>query len=236
MGLSSSASLRVLGGASACENCDSRHKGFFCDSSNDALSEVDSAKHFREFKPGETVFQLGAVPEGIYCLKKGAVKIEAVGDNGQAHLLHIVNAGGVLGLRASLDNQPYEANAVAIQPTELCFIPRAVFMRLLQKDPTIALNALRTVTFELHEMERRFCHATDLTAVERIAEALLHLKDRFEAQQWSRREFAEWASTTTETVIRTLAQFEKEGLIALDGKRITLKNRRGLLEKARIFV
>ena len=221
---------------SPCEKCDSRHKGFFCESDAATLREVDTAKSVRHYKAGDTIFGEGEECEGIYCIRTGAVKIESVGENGQAHILHVVNSGGVLGLRASMESGTFEASAVAAQPTNICFIPKDTFNKLLKKDPTIALSALRTVSLELNDMEKRFCHATDLSAVERIAEALLHLKDRFEDQQWTRREFAEWASTTTETVIRTLAQFEKEGFIELDGRKIIIKNRGKLLEKAKIFV
>lgn len=222
--------------ATPCDTCESREKGFFCQSDPHTLEKVDRAKCKKQYKAGDVVFRAGEEPEGIFCLKSGAVKIESVSENGESHILHIVNAGGVLGLRAAIDGGAFMATAVALQPTELCFIPRETFKQVLKNDPTIALNALRTVTFELQEMEKRFCHATDLTATERIAEALLHLKDRFESQQWSRREFAEWASTTTETVIRTLAQFEKEGLIVLEGRKILIQDRKGLLEKAKIFV
>lgn len=221
---------------SACESCESRHKGFFCASPASTLGEIDRSKALREYAPGDVIFVRGGEVDGIYCLRKGTVKIESTGENGQAHLLHIVNEGGILGLRSILDEAPFEATAVAIQPTQLCFIPKKVFQSVLRADPSIALNALRTVTSELHQMEKRFCHVTDLSATERIAESLLHLKDRFETQQWSRRELAEWASTTTETVIRTLAQFEKDQLISLEGRKIVIRDRRGLLERARIFV
>jgi CRP-like cAMP-binding protein len=219
-----------------CDLCESRHIGVFCRSDSDSMKEIDQAKSLRHYKPGETLFQAGETPEGIYCIRRGAVKIESLSESGQSHMLHVVQSGGILGLRANLDGKPFEADAVAIQATDLCFIPSKVFNDLLLKDPSIALTALRSVTSELHAMEKRFCQATDLTATERIAEALLHLKDRFEDQSWSRREFAEWASTTTETVIRTLAQFEKEGLIQLDGRKISILDRRRLLERAKIYV
>ncbi len=208
----------------------------FCESPSSTLSEMSSVKSERSFKAGEAIFRSGEVSAGIYCVRTGTVKIEAVGDNGQAHILHIVNGGGVLGLKASLEGAPYVASAIAMGPTEVCFIPKSTMDRLLKTDPSLALQALRSVALELEQMEKRFCNATDLSASERIAEALLHLKDRFLSQQWSRRELAEWASTTTETVIRTLSQFEKEGLIELDGRSIKILSRDGLLEKARIFV
>jgi CRP-like cAMP-binding protein len=221
---------------SACQTCDIRGKGLFCKSDGSTLARIDSAKTARKYAAGESIYRAGDEPDGIYCLKRGTVKLESVGENGQAHILHVVNAGAVLGLRNILEDEVHAGNAVALQPTEVCYVPRLVFERVLREEPNVAMNALRTVATELSQMERRFCHATDLTASERIAEALLHLKDRFEAQQWSRRELAEWASTTTETAIRTLAQFEKEGILRLEGRKITILDRQELLEKAKIFV
>ncbi len=220
---------------SLCQNCESKHLGLFCGLSPEGYQSLNSMKRNQHYKTGDVVFRAGDHPQGIYCIKSGSVKIEAIGQDGQAHILHVVNSGGILGLKASLDEVPYEANAIVLQPAEMCIIHRPTFQTLLETNPSVAIKALRASMLELHEMEKRFCHATDLTAVERIAEALLHLKDRFESHRWSRREFAEWASTTTETVIRTLSQFEKEGLIQLDGRKIIIKDRKGLLEKAKIM-
>ena len=72
--------------------------------------------------------------------------------------------------------------------------------------------------------------------MERIAEALLFLRENFQDKNWTRKEISEWAGTTTETVIRTLADFEKEGLIEQTGRLITISKRDKLLAKARISV
>ncbi|MNL55757.1 transcriptional regulator FixK [compost metagenome] len=75
----------------------------------------------------------------------------------------------------------------------------------------------------------------DKGASERIAEALLFLQDHFKHQNWTRREIAQWAGTTPETVIRTLAQFEKEGLIdQSDGRSIRILLKEKLQERAQI--
>jgi len=73
----------------------------------------------------------------------------------------------------------------------------------------------------------------DKGASERIAEALLFLQDHFSHQNWTRREIAQWAGTTPETVIRTLSQFEKEGLIdQTDGRSIRILSKEKLRERA----
>jgi CRP-like cAMP-binding protein len=58
--------------------------------------------------------------------------------------------------------------------------------------------------------------------------------ENFNDKNWTRKEIAEWASTTPETVIRTLSDFEGEGLIEQKGRTIRILNRAKLLEKSKI--
>lgn len=219
-----------------CVNCKNHHKSLFCDTANPVLSQIDQSKYLMTLTPGEALFQTGESIEGIYCVREGTIKLERTGKEGQTHILHIVNPGGVLGMAAVISGEKSDLTAVCLQPTEVCFIPKQAFLKVLQDDPSATREALKRATQGLREVEQRLCHATDLTAVERVAEALLHLKDQNGSQNWSRRELAEWAGTTTETAIRTLSQFAKEGLIEMEGKKIHIKNANGLLEKAKIYI
>ena len=68
----------------------------------------------------------------------------------------------------------------------------------------------------------------DKAALARVAEAILFLSDHFDHSHWTRKEILDWAGTTPETVIRTLSQFEKDGLIRLEGRDIVILSRSGL--------
>ncbi len=221
---------------SSCASCANRHKSLFCEAQPSILDQIDQSKKVIRLEPGKPLFHAGDEIEGVYCVRQGAVKLERLSDAGQNHILHIVSEGGVVGLSSTLSEGVVDVSAIGLQSAEICFIPKETFNEALKSDPSIARTALKSVTKELAAMEQRLCHATDLTAVERIAEALLHLKARDEDQNWSRRELAEWAGTTTETAIRTLGQFAKEGLIDIDGRKILIKNAKGLLEKAKIYL
>ncbi|MEQ1724026.1 MAG: helix-turn-helix domain-containing protein, partial [Pseudobdellovibrio sp.] len=72
----------------------------------------------------------------------------------------------------------------------------------------------------------------DKGAPARVADALLFLNENFAGTSWTRKEIAEWAGTTTETVIRTLALFEKEGLITQNYKNFSILSQEKLNEKA----
>ena len=90
------------------------------------------------------------------------------------------------------------------------------------------------VSQDFRLMEQRLQRVSSHSAPERIAEALLFLRENFNEKNWTRKEIAEWASTTSETVIRTLADFEEQGLIAQKGRAIQILDRPKLLAKSKI--
>lgn len=141
-----------------------------------------------------------------------------------------------MGYRSILDGETYHCSAIALKDTEICFIPQSVFMRTLETDPLVALEVIRKLSTQVHVLEARLCNATDLKATERVAEALLLFQDRWTDRNWKRKELADWAGTTEETVIRTLSQLKDEGIMRQEGRKIIVTDRHRLLEKAKISV
>lgn len=212
-------------------NCSSQEMSVFCELKESVLREVDDAKIVSHFKRGQTVFYQGNTAPGIYCINRGVVKIEKSGINGETHILRIIGPGGVLGYRSLFAEEPYAASAVVHEDADLCLIPKSALLALCKKNPELAMQFLSRLAKDTRQAEDRMCQLVDQEASERVAEALIFLKDHFEEQSWTRREISEWAGTTPETVMRTLANFEDEGLIAQHGRKIDIVNRKKLLAK-----
>ncbi len=194
----------------------------------DAIELIQMAKVSCRFKAGQVIFYADNDPLGIFTIQSGLVKLEVTSPSGAAHTLRLMGAGAALGYRSLFANEPYHASAIAVEDCELCFIARADIMNVFTKHPEMALKLLTHVSKDLRIAEEKWMGQMDKGAAERVAEALLFLQDHFTHQNWTRREIAQWAGTTPETVIRTLAQFEKEGLIdQSDGRsiRIILKEK-----------
>lgn len=219
-----------------CEHCEKRSASIFCDLHVDDLKFIDRHKTGRHYKTGEYLFHEGDQPEGLFCIQEGTVKLEVESDSGQQHLLHILEPGDMIGYKAILDGGHFHCAALAMQDTSICFIPKNAFQELVDRQPKVAVQVLKRLAAEVHELESRLCHATDLTATERVAEALLMLKDRWAERNWKRKELADWAGTTEETVIRTLSLLKDEGILEMEGRKIKIVDRKRLLEKARIIV
>lgn len=151
-------------------------------------------------------------------------------------MVQIYGPGAVLGYRALFSSEPYQSSAIAVEEADVCFVPRNTIFDLVKREPDLALKFLMQLSNDFRMIEQRLQRISSYSASERIAEALLFLRENFDGKNWTRKEISEWASTTPETVIRTLADFETEGLIEQKGRSIKILDRSKLLDKAKISI
>ena len=208
-----------------CDSCGSYTETPFCGMTEQGRAMLNLQKIDLLFPKGTFIFQKGEQPRGLYCLSSGLVKLENISKSGSSRILNILQSGDLLGHRALFSNQPYSSSAYVEEETVACFVSRETVLALVEKEPILALKLLGQISCEAKLSERRLCHASELSAPSRIADALLFLKENFRLKKWSRAEIAAWAGTTSETVVRSLARFEEEGLIELKGHRIEIINR-----------
>ena len=219
-----------------CEDCGSRSQSLLCSLKGEDLKLIDDAKFHQQFKTGQSLFYAGNPASGIYCIVSGTVKLEIQDGEGKTQITQVYSAGGMIGYRALFTEEPYLSSAIASEPSEVCYIPKNTIMDLIQKKPDLAMKFLIQLSEDFRMMETRLHRISSNPAPERIAEALLFLRENFEDKNWTRKEIAEWAGTTTETVIRTLAQFEEEGLIEQKGRIISILKRDVLFKRAKISI
>jgi CRP-like cAMP-binding protein len=215
-----------------CEKCGHRMTNAICSTSPEVWKLLDQVKQKTIFKAHQIIFYQDNEPLGLYTISSGLVKLEVTSVSGQNHTLRYLGAGSALGYRSLFANEKYQATAIAIEKTEICFIPKNTVMDIFKQHPEAALKILESLSKDLRQAEEKWTSQMDKDASERIAEALIFLQDHFQHQNWTRKEIAEWAGTTPETVIRTLAQFEQEGFVdQSQGRTIKLINKQKLIEK-----
>ncbi len=215
----------------SCENCENHTESVLC-----VFSEVstllDKIKVKCRYKHGQSIFMEGNEPLGIFILQSGLVKLEVNSCEGNSHTLRIIGPGGIIGFRSLLAGESYKANAIAIEDSDLCFIPKNEFIEILKKHPESSLKFMQFICKDLRQAEEKWIDQIDKGAPQRVAEAILFLQDQFKDQQWTRKEIAQWAGTTPETVMRTLAQFERDGLVDQSGRKILILKRDKIIEKS----
>lgn len=214
-----------------CAHCSTRAQNPIC-SSDEALALITKIRTSSHYKSNQTIFYAGNAPLGVFTVQSGLVKLEVISAKGTAHTLRLMGPGSILGYRSLFAGEPYQASAIAVEDSELCFLPKDGLLNLAKTNPQVALNLMSYLAKDLRKAEEKWVYQIDKEAPERVAEALLFLQDHFLGQDWTRREIAEWAGTTPETVMRTLSQFEKNGWISTQGRAIQILNKEKIKEKA----
>lgn len=226
----------------SCLHCQDRFGSIFCRAEKCNLEEIEAAKVCTLYKKGQVVFQEGAYPFGIYCINSGKIKLSHCGDDGREQIVRLVKPGDVMGYKALLGGERYTASAIALDDASICFIPKDLFMSMLQKDPSLSFEMMRIIAGELRKAELKITHLAQKPVRERLAETLLFIKETYGVEpdgftlnvRLSREEIANLVGTATESAIRLLSEFKKDGLIELQGKKIRLLNQDELVRTANL--
>jgi len=226
-----------------CSRCSERFTNIFCKAKNDAIKEIEDEKICSLYKKGETIFKEGTRPFGVYCLNHGKIKLVKTGDDGKEHILRLVRPGDPLGYRSLLAGEKYNASAISIEDSGVCFIPKELFIAILNKDAELSMEMMKMLSLDLKNAELQLTHLAQKPVRERVAEALLLIKETYGMQadnqtidaSFSREDIANIVGTATETTIRLLSEFNKDGIIKLVGKKILITNLEKLVKTANVF-
>lgn len=101
------------------------------------------------FKSHEVLFRKGAPAEGAYLVQSGKVALW-LADSPEMPP-RIVSSGALLGLPSTIGCRPYSLTAEVIEPVEAGYIPRAVFMTLLQQHHDLCLALIAGLAWEITE-------------------------------------------------------------------------------------
>ena len=103
-----------------------------------------------EFAPGEIIFKEGEPGEVMYAVVDGTVDIVLAGQT-----IETVEAGGIIGELALVDNSPRGATAVAASAARLAPVDKRHFTFLVQEHPTFALQVMSVMAGRLRQADHR---------------------------------------------------------------------------------
>ncbi|MDM9630337.1 Crp/Fnr family transcriptional regulator [Robiginitalea aurantiaca] len=222
-----------------CENCIVRKFNALRAMSKEELKAVSDSKVSRKVKKGEVIFDEGEKLNGIYCVRGGVSKLAKLSPNGKDQIVKLASKGEVLGQRSVVAEENSNLSATAVSDMEMCFIPKEAIISTLHKNPDFTYEVLRHMAHDLKEADDVIVNMSQKTVKERIAEALIYMKNNFGEDKegylalvLSREDIANVVGTATESCIRILSEFKKKGLIKTSGKRMAILEARKLQDLA----
>lgn len=216
---------------SKCEQCIIKEFNSLKSLTKEELMRVSACKTGKLYKKGQVIFEEGETLNGVYCVRDGVCKLSKLSENGKDQVVKLVVKGGLLGKRSLVSEQKTNLSAVALNDMEMCFIPKSEIMNDLSKNPKFTMDVLREMAEDLKESDESIVNMAQKSVKARMAEILMYIQDNFGVDDegylsiiLSREDYASIVGTATESAIRILSAFKKEGLISTSGKRIKVEN------------
>ncbi len=197
------------------------------------LDELSRIVVEQRFKKGQSLFADGMKAAGMYGIISGKVKIYKMSLEGKEQILHIFGEGEFFGEVPVFAGGNYPAHAEALEDSRFLFFPRAEFVRLIQREPSLAMNMLAILSLRL----RRFTHLIeDLSLKEvpgRLAAYLLYMSDRDGGSSRleldiTKGQLASVLGTIPETLSRIRGRMSQQELIRVEGRKIEILDREAL--------
>ncbi|SHI29659.1 Crp/Fnr family transcriptional regulator [Algibacter luteus] len=220
---------------SKCEQCIIKQFNSLKSLTKDELVRISACKTSKKIKKGEVIFEEGEMLNGVYCVRDGICKLTKLSENGKDQIVKMVVKGQLLGQRSIISDEASNLQAIALNDMEVCFIPKSEIIADLQKNPKFSFDVLKDMASDLREADDVIVNMAQKSVRQRLAESLIYIHENFGVNPdgtlsilLSREDYASIVGTATESAIRVLSQFKKDGLISTIGKFIKIEDLNGL--------
>ncbi|MGD2147742.1 MAG: Crp/Fnr family transcriptional regulator [Anaerolineae bacterium] len=191
----------------------------------------------RTFARGVIIFHKGSPGRTLYIIEAGKVRIFLLSQSGREISVNIYGPGDVFGELALLDGLPRSAGAMVVERATVLSLHRDDFLWHLEQHPRMAKSIIETLSTRLRYTTEYAENLAFLDVYGRVAEKLLELATRYGGKrgdaieidlQLTQSELASWVAATREHVNKVLGRFRDQGLIRIEGQRITILEREKL--------
>lgn len=204
----------------------------FKDLDKKVLNELNKVREFRDLKKGDYVYTEGSEPTGVFCIHEGHIKSFKIGSDGKEQIIYLAKPGDLVGWQQLACTDPYSTSGVALEKAIVSHIPKDVFLKAV-KNTHLSISLTKYICDDVTRLESKVLELSQKSVRERLATNILMLHDKFGIQDGNRamiavpltrEDFANLIGTNTETVIKLLSEFRKEGHIEIIDRKILILN------------
>ncbi len=202
-------------GQADCLSCTLRNMVLFAGLEEKDFDQIHQPIDLYKLPPGSTLYRAGDQGERLFTIRTGVLKLVQYLPDGNQRIVRLIRSTDVTGLEALL-GQPYQHDAVVLQPTEACSLPAGVVQALSRTSPKLHQELLNRWHRALTEADAWLTELSTGSAKQRVARLLLRLvrdEASSECTLFSREDMGAMLGVTTETASRTIAEFKRQSLL-----------------------
>jgi len=194
---------------------------------NDLKNFFDDNGEVFNFKKDEVIYNEGYNSNLIYLVIKGVVKSYKLDEKGKELVTALYKEDDLFGYTSFTQNIPYQETTKAIKNLELVGISKSNLTNVLANNHTVTLELLELLNDNLTGVKDQLLQMAYSSVNKKTAITILKFAEKLNTKpeepiKISRNDLASVAGIATETLIRTMSNFKKQGLIAIEGRNIRI--------------
>lgn len=182
------------------------------------------------FHKSDALFRAGEAFDAIYILRSGSVKSSLLSGTGQEQITGFYFPGDLLGLDG-LEKGAHSQTLKFLETSSVCRIAFTELDAAMANSPSIRYKLLQGMSQALNEDDKFLLSAHCMSASQKFASFLTNLSSKFESRglsshtfdlSMSRVDIANYLGMAVETVSRQLTQLQKEQIIEVNKRNISI--------------
>jgi CRP-like cAMP-binding protein len=208
-----------------------RRTALFGESEDAHLRALADRAVERRLTRGEVLFGAGEEAKGLYVVVSGSLRAFRVSLDGREQVIHVEHEGATIAEVPIFDNGPTPSTVAAESDAVVLFIDKRDVRRLCLEHPGIALAALKVLAGRLRRCSDLVATLSLQDVGHRLARFLLSEAvargDRSNAGivfdlPLTKEQIATRIGSVREVVSRAFTRLQNDGLLEVDGHRVTI--------------
>ena len=189
---------------------------------------VENVEEF-SFIPGEIIYHEGDNSNFVYLVNEGIVKTFKIDEQGKELVTGLHKENDFFGFTSFANNIAYQESAAAIENVKVLRLLKSEFKNILQKNHEVTFELIDYITDNVSEIKDQLLQMAYSSVRKKTANTILQFSEKMKKSNHdnpkiSRTDLAGIAGIATETFIRTLSDFKRDGLIDIEGRNIKILN------------
>jgi CheY-like chemotaxis protein/CRP-like cAMP-binding protein len=191
-------------------------KNYFCDF---GISKV--------LKKGEVVYREGEFCNNVFLVYKGSVKSSKIDEFGKELIINVYKDDDLFGFSSIIENAHYFETTTAMEKAELMYVTKNTMQKIIENNYKLSLEIFQLINDNLIEVKEQLLQMAYGSMRRKTASTILKFAQKMtrkpsDSINISRRDLAGVAGIATESLIRTLTDLKKEGIIEIEGRNIRI--------------
>src|ERR671916_860681 len=195
----------------------------------------------RHYTAKDIIFAPGDLDDRLYFLLRGTVRLYKIYGDYKEATTALLNEGGIFG-RLSLDESCLQDSfAEAVSDARVASIQKSTLAEIIKRHPEYAVKLFASFSERLRQSDEVIESLLHREVSTRLATLLLNLSERFGEgngvgttldMRLTHQDLANMIASTREAVSKVMSEFQRDGTIEVQNRKIVLVDKEALAQRA----